>query len=117
MNATTKQNDEQNGIFLYVLELQNQKFYVGITNNPEQRFEAHRSGQSVTFVKKNLPIINIEKRLLKTTDRFEAERFETKKTINLIRKYGIANVCGGEIVGDYHDRILRFKLLMNRFSK
>jgi predicted GIY-YIG superfamily endonuclease len=93
--STTEQKDQLNGIYLYILTLSNGKYYVGITNNPEQRFETHRSGESVTFVNKNLPIISIEKKLLKTTNRFEAERIETKKTLSLIRKHGIANVCGG----------------------
>jgi len=37
---------------------------------------------------------------------------ETKKTIELFHKNGIANVCGGAITGDFHDRIIRFKMYL-----
>jgi predicted GIY-YIG superfamily endonuclease len=113
MNETIRKKDEQFGIYLYILELQNGKYYVGITNNPENRFRKHRSGKSLSFINKNLPIINIQKTLLKTTDRDRALTLETEKTIELIHKYGIANVCGGSITGDFHDRIIRFKMYFN----
>ncbi len=115
MNKTVKRNDEK-GIFLYILELQNGKYYVGITNNPEQRFGSHKMGQSVHFVKKNLPIIKTEKTLLRTRDRKRALKLESEKTIELIQKFGIENVCGGTIVGDYHERIGKFKAYMNRIT-
>jgi predicted GIY-YIG superfamily endonuclease len=114
MNETTKKRDEKFGIYLYILELQNGKYYVGITNNPENRFRKHRSGKSFGFISKNLPIINIQKRLLKTTDRNRALKLETEKTIELIEKFGIANVCGGTITGDFHDRIFKFKSYFNK---
>jgi len=113
MNETIKKRDEVFGIYLYVLELQNGKYYVGITNKPENRFRNHREGKSLSFVKKNLPIINVQKTLLKTTNRDRAQKLETEKTVELIQKYGIANVCGGAITGDFHDRIIKFKMYFN----
>ena len=44
MSLDLKINDVERGIYLYVLVLQNDKFYVGITNCPEKRFQKHRSG-------------------------------------------------------------------------
>lgn len=113
MNETTKKRDEKFGIYLYILELQNGKYYVGITNNPENRFRKHRSGKSYPFVNKNLPIINIQKRLLKTTNRNRTLQLETEKAVELIEKFGIANVCGGAITGDFHERIMKFKIYFN----
>lgn len=113
MNKLSKIRDEKFGIYLYVLELQNGKYYVGITNNPERRFHEHRNCKTYSFISKNLPIINIEKRLLKTSDRNRAKQLETEKTIELIKRYGIANVSGGKILGDFHERIINFKIYFN----
>lgn len=104
---------EEKFIYLYVLTLQNGKYYVGITSNPKQRFNEHRNGKSTYFVKQNLPIINIEQKLLGTTDRKQAERIETKKACKLMQKYGIENVNGGYLAGDYHEKIIKLKMNFN----
>lgn len=98
---------------MYVLELQNNKYYTGITKNPAVRFNDHRNGKSTYFVKQNLPIINIQKERLKTTDKKEAEKIETKKALQLMKKHGIENVTGGYLAGDYHDKIIKLKMLFN----
>ncbi len=109
MNETIRKRDEKFGIILYVLELQNGKYYVGITSKPEERFQNHRIGKSQSFVKKNLPIINIQITKLETTDRNEALILETNRTIELINKYGIVNVCGGLITGELYDRMIKYR--------
>ena len=116
MNLDLKVNDVERGIYLYVLVLQNDKFYVGITNSPEKRFKKHRSGKSIKFINENLPIIDIRKILLATTDRYEALRIETKTTILLIQDYGIENVCGGAILGDVDDRISKLKIYYKKLK-
>ena len=80
---------EEKFIYLYVLTLQNGKYYVGITSNPIERFKEHRNGKSTYFVKNNLPIIHIDQKLLRTIDRKQAEWIETKKALQLMKKYGI----------------------------
>jgi len=114
MNNKTITRDEKFGINLYVLELQNGKYYVGITNNPNSRFRTHRSGKSSYFITKNLPIIKIHKIRLKTKDRYKALRIETGKTIELIQEYGVANVCGGAITGDLLDRMIKYRIYYNQ---
>lgn len=109
MNIDLKISDVERGIYLYVLMLQNDKFYVGITNSPEKRFQKHRSGKSIKFINENLPIIDIQKILLATTNRDEALRIETKTTLTLIHYYGVENVCGGDITGDLDARITKLK--------
>jgi len=104
---------EEKFIYLYVLTLQNGKYYVGITSNPKQRFEDHRNGKTTPFVKNNLPIIHIEQKLLRTTDRKQAEWIETKKTLQLMKKHGIENVNGGYLAGDYHDKVSKLQLMFN----
>ncbi|OFX87158.1 MAG: hypothetical protein A2W99_07425 [Bacteroidetes bacterium GWF2_33_16] len=104
---------EEKFIYLYVLTLQNGKYYVGITSNTKQRFDDHRNGKTTPFVKNNLPIIHIEQKLLRTTDRKQAERIETKKARQLMKKHGIENINGGYLAGDYHDKIGKLKHLFN----
>ena len=104
---------EETFLYMYVLTLTNSRFYVGITSNPKQRFEDHRNGKTTCFVKNNLPIIHIEQKLLRTTDRKQAERIETRKALQLMKKHGIENVNGGYLAGDYHDKVCKLKLLFN----
>ncbi|OFX87142.1 MAG: hypothetical protein A2W99_07330 [Bacteroidetes bacterium GWF2_33_16] len=107
------QQVEEKFIYLYVLTLQNGKYYVGITSNRIHRFDDHRNGKTTFFVKNNLPIIRIEQKLLRTTDRKQAERIETKNALQLMKKYGIDNVSGGYLAGDYHDKIGKLQHLFN----
>lgn len=107
------QNEKLDNYLLYILELQNFRYYVGITKNPAARFNDHRNGKSTYFVKQNLPIINIQKTLLKTTNKKEAEKIETKKALQLMKKHGIDNVTGGYLAGDYHEKIIKLKMYFN----
>lgn len=116
MSIDLKINDVERGIYLYVLVLQNNKFYVGITNSPKKRFQKHRSGKSIKFINENLPIIDIRKILLATTSRYEALRIETKTTILLIQHYGIENVYGGAILGDVDDRISNLNIYYKKLK-
>ncbi len=109
MNKTINKRDEKFGIYLYVLVLQNDKYYVGITNDPRKRFQKHRSGNSIKFLNENLPIIDIQTILLKTADRSEALKIETETAIQLIQKFGIEMVYGGKITGEIQHRIVKYK--------
>jgi len=42
--------------FVYMLECANDKIYTGITNNLENRFNAHVSGKGARFTKANPPL-------------------------------------------------------------
>jgi len=100
----TKYFDELLGIYLYTLELQEDKYYVGITHNPKERIRKHKTSKSNAFVKQNLPVKNYKIELLETTDRKEAFTIETQLTIDFINHFGIENVAGGRIVGDLRRR-------------
>lgn len=104
---------EETFIYMYILSLSNSRYYVGITKNPKQRFEDHRNGKTTPFVKNNLPIIHIEQKLLRTTDRKQAEWIETKKALQLMKKHGIENVNGGYLAGDYHDKVSKLQLMFD----
>ena len=97
------------GVYLYVLELQNGKYYVGISRNPEYRFYEHKIGKTSKFVRQNLPIKNIRLKLLDSTDWSDGLSEETRITVKLIEKFGVENVYGGAITGDLSSRIIRVK--------
>ncbi|MEE4197544.1 MAG: GIY-YIG nuclease family protein [Bacteroidales bacterium] len=104
MSKKIIKRSQETGIYLYVLEFKNGKFYVGITKNPEMRIFAHKNELSNAFVKENLSIINVNMQLLHGIIRSKALWIENDKTIELILKYGIERVCGGYIVGDLNSR-------------
>lgn len=102
------------GVYLYVLELQNGKYYVGISRNPEYRFYEHKTGQTSKFVRQNLPVKNFRLKLLESTDWSDGLREETRITVKLIGKFGIENVYGGAITGDLKKRTIIFFNYINK---
>ena len=76
---------------VYVLELENGKYYVGKTINVERRFKQHLSGSSKwTRMYKPLRIINI----IHECDGLD----EDKITVKYMIKHGIHNVRGGPYI-------------------
>tara|TARA_B000000557_G_C20781887_1_gene446900 strand:+ start:924 stop:1523 length:600 start_codon:yes stop_codon:yes gene_type:complete len=79
-------------VFIYVLKCQQNKYYVGKTNNPNVRLETHYSREGSAWTKKYKPIKVIE--LIKNCDDYD----EDKYTKIYMDKYGIDNVRGGSFV-------------------
>jgi hypothetical protein len=76
-------------VYIYVLKLENNKYYIGKTNNPEIRIDQHQGGFGAYWTKK-YPVketINI----IPDCDSLD----EDKYTIKYMGKYGIDNVRGG----------------------
>lgn len=96
------------GVYIYILEFKNGRFYVGISRDPETRFRLHRAGKTSKFVKDNLPIKYIYIKLLDSTDWSDALYEETRQTAELMEKHGVENVYGGAITGDLKKRAIRF---------
>jgi predicted GIY-YIG superfamily endonuclease len=113
MNTKSFKHDKY-GIYLYVLEFLNRSYYVGISNNPRNRFKMHISGQTNDFVKKNRPILDIHYNLLNTTSRAKALVIEDNKTIDLIHEHGIGRVSGGIFTGDIYERTLKYIIYTER---
>ena len=87
---TTNITNKTNNLWLYVLKLINNKYYVGITTkNPYYRFKQHLCGNGAEWTKIHKPIYIIK--ALKITNGFE----EDKYTKIYMDKYGIGNVRGG----------------------
>ena len=76
-------------VYIYILELEQHKYYVGKTNNPEFRIESHFDSNGSSWTKKYKPIKLIE--LINNCDDYD----EDKYTRVYMDRYGIDNVRGG----------------------
>lgn len=76
---------------IYVLQLQNNKYYIGKTKNVNKRLEQHfnKNIYGSAWTSKHKPIKLIE--TIKNIDDFD----EDKYTLKYMKKYGIDNVRGG----------------------
>ena len=76
-------------MFIYVLELKDNKYYVGKTKDPNIRLEEHFNKFGSAWTTKYNPINVLE--ILPMTDDFD----EDKYTLKYMKEYGIDNVRGG----------------------
>ena len=78
-----------NKLSVYLLKLQNGKYYIGKSFNPLKRFEQHLSGKGAVYTKKYKPL-KIEK-IYENVCTYDEDKY-VKKYMNI---YGIDNVRGG----------------------
>ncbi len=106
---TTVVKEAPRHIWLYVLELEQQKYYIGITaNTPEWRMQQHINGfAGARWTRKYTPLKIIERQDLGMTTYADAELVENKVTREYIKKFGLNNVRGGDLT-DNRDYIRRF---------
>ena len=76
-------------VFIYILELENKKYYVGKTTNPKFRLNQHFNSSGSQWTKKYKPIKILE--LIPNCDDYD----EDKYTLQYMKSYGINNVRGG----------------------
>lgn len=76
-------------VFIYILQLESGKYYIGKTTTPSFRLEQHFNSNGSTWTKKYKPTIVIE--LIPNCDDYD----EDKYTIKYMEQYGINNVRGG----------------------
>jgi len=79
-------------VYIYILQLENGKYYVGKTNNPSFRLESHFNSTGSAWTKLYKPIKLVE--LIPNCDDYD----EDKYTRIFMDKYGIDNVRGGSFV-------------------
>ncbi len=79
-------------VYIYVLQLENSKWYVGKTTNPDFRLESHFNSNGTGWTSKHKPIRLHQ--LIPDCDDYD----EDKYTLKNMEKYGINNVRGGSYV-------------------
>lgn len=79
-------------VFIYILKLQQGKYYVGKTTNPSFRIDSHFNANGSAWTKKYAPIKVLE--LLPDKDDYD----EDKYTKIYMDRYGVDNVRGGSYV-------------------
>jgi cellular nucleic acid-binding protein len=76
-------------VYIYILKLENNKYYVGKTFNPKRRIIEHVISEGSYWTKLNKPISII--RLISNCSKYDEDKF----TLEYMDKYGIENVRGG----------------------
>jgi predicted GIY-YIG superfamily endonuclease len=76
-------------VYIYILQLENEKYYIGKTNNLQFRLDSHFNSNGSVWTKKYKPVKVSE--LIHNCDDYD----EDKYTIKYMEKYGINNVRGG----------------------
>ena len=74
---------------LYILKLENDKYYIGISANLQKRLDLHFTNRGSTWTKKHKPIEVVE------TIENGSKKLEREKTLEYMRIYGYQNVRGG----------------------
>ena len=89
-----KNNEERtkNNTSIYILKLQNGKYYVGKSDNPMIRYQEHLNGNGSAWTNKYKPI-TVEK-IIENASNFD----EDKYTKEYMANFGIDNVRGGTYV-------------------
>jgi hypothetical protein len=92
-------------VFLYILQLEQGKYYVGKTIHPEFRIDQHFLSNGSAWTKKYKPISVLK--IIPNCDDYD----EDKQTIQCMEKYGLENVRGGSfceiILSDTNRHTLR----------
>lgn len=81
---------------IYILELENGKYYVGRTSNLQQRLQNHFSNSGSYWTKKHKPL-----RLIRKIENCDSIFDEDKFVKETMAEFGVDNVRGGSYVQDY----------------
>ena len=96
---------------LYVLQLQNGKYYVGKSANPAARYKQHKDGNGAAWTQKHKPVKFLETRSL------NSEHDENNLTKDLMKTHGVNNVRGGSytkiVLDDSVRSVLEMELVGN----
>jgi hypothetical protein len=76
-------------IYIYILQLEQEKYYIGKTNNPSFRIDKHFTSGGSVWTRKYKPLTVLE--IIPNCDDYD----EDKYTIKYMEKNGINNVRGG----------------------
>lgn len=76
-------------LYIYILQLEKGKYYIGKTKEPNFRLDAHFNGNGSEWTRKFKPISILK--LIPNCDVYD----EDKYTLKMMEQYGIYNVRGG----------------------
>jgi predicted GIY-YIG superfamily endonuclease len=74
---------------IYILRLENGKYYVGKSDNPYKRYQEHLEGRGSAWTRQNRPVEVV--RFIQGASSFD----EDKYTKEYMARYGVENVRGG----------------------
>lgn len=102
--------------WLYVLKLEDDKWYVGISTDVDKRYKQHLVGfASPKWTKDHKPLEVFDRHNLGTTSKERAELYEKRVTRKYIKKYGLDNVRGSDL-SKAEDYVQRFGYFHTRDS-
>jgi hypothetical protein len=93
-------------VYIYILNLERDKYYIGKTNNPNFRLEQHFSNEGANWTKIYKPI-GVEQ-IIENCDDYD----EDKYTLKYMGIFGIENVRGGSFCE--HDLSIETKKLLQK---
>ena len=104
--------------YLYVLKLEKDKYYVGITSQTvEKRFNEHKTGiRAANWTKKYKPVEIVHSRMLGVITKQDAEVIENKAVREYINTYGINRVRGGDITDTIDLFIFRRNIIDKQYT-
>lgn len=80
---------------VYVLELEDGYYYVGIAFDVAKRFQEHLAEEGANFTRLHKPIRIVEQLCSGTCSQDKARKLEDEKTLEYALKYGAEKVKGG----------------------
>ncbi len=90
-----QKKERDHSYYVYVLELEQGKYYVGLSHSAKKRFKRHKQGKGAKWTQIYKPIRIIYCQSTGYTSYEKAGPFEDDKTLELMEKYGRDNVRGG----------------------
>ena len=100
-------------IHIYVLKLENEKYYIGQTKNIDKRLKFHQKGKlGSDWTKLHSPIEIYKAKETPYTSVQDAIKLENRTTIWCMKKFGWKNVRGGDFC-TLDENKLRFLLALN----
>lgn len=99
--------DEESEKFIYVLKLEDGKYYIGQSTDPDKRIKKQfdRKGSAWTKLYKPIEILSLES--IGIMNYKEAEEYENKVVLNYMKEYGWENVRGGYFTYCNNDVVLK----------
>jgi len=76
-------------LYAYLLLLENDKYYIGITGNVKRRFETHSRGKGAQWTAKHKPVSILEVRTLGVMTMSEAAMLEDEMYREFLPVYGM----------------------------